>query len=171
MIAPSASCNNAGAKSMTAEPTGSLSALSGDGFAITAIPPIIIKIPAIIIIIPNPFDGSFNEMKNASNLPITAKTRIGYDNLEDYEYLKKFLAIIDEAGAKTFIIHARRAILHKLSPKQNLNIPPLNYKFVYDLKNDFSDNIIVTLLYGFLIPLALPLALALNLFSTIDFPT
>ena len=49
MIAPSASCIIPGAKSMTTEPTGSLSALSGDGFAITTIPPIIIKIPAITV--------------------------------------------------------------------------------------------------------------------------
>ena len=64
---PSAICINAGANSITTEPIGSLSELSddGDGFVTTAIPPIIIKIPAMIIIIPNPLDGCFNEMKNA----------------------------------------------------------------------------------------------------------
>ena len=84
-----------------------------------------------------------NEMINACNIPVTIKTRIGYDNFEDYEYLKKFLTIIKKAGAKTFIIHARRAILNKLTPKQNLNIPPLNYNFVYDIKKDFNDNTVI----------------------------
>ena len=84
-----------------------------------------------------------NEMVNACNLPITAKTRIGYDDLEDYEYLKKFLTIIKKAGSSTFIIHARRAILNKLTPKQNLSIPPLNYNFVYDIKKDFKDDTVI----------------------------
>jgi len=101
------------------------------------------KFGACLMKEPNLVGDCINEMKNASNLPITAKTRIGYDNLEDYEYLKKFLAIIDEAGAKTFIIHARRAILDKLTPKQNLSIPPLNYNFVYDIKKDFKDNTVI----------------------------
>ena len=79
-----------------------------------------------------------SEMKNACGLPITIKTRIGYDDIEDYEYLKKFISIINKAGSNTFIIHARRAILNKLTPKQNLNIPPLNYNFVYDIKKDFN---------------------------------
>ena len=79
-----------------------------------------------------------SEMKNACGLPITIKTRIGYDDIEDYEYLKKFISVINKAGSNTFIIHARRAILNKLTPKQNLNIPPLNYNFVYDIKKDFN---------------------------------
>jgi len=92
---------------------------------------------------PNLVGDCISEMKNACNLPNTVKTRIGYDNLEDYEYLKKFLTIINKAGSKTFIIHARRAILNKLTPKQNLNIPPLNYNFVYDIKKDFNDNTVI----------------------------
>ena len=79
-----------------------------------------------------------SEMKNACGLPITIKTRIGYDDIEDYEYLKKFISVINKAGSNTFIIHARRAILNKLTPKQNLNIPPLNYNFVYDIEKDFN---------------------------------
>ena len=84
-----------------------------------------------------------NEMKNASNLPITVKTRIGFDDCEDYEFLKNFTAKIKNAGVKTFIIHARRAMLSKLTPKQNLSIPPLNYNFVYNIKKDFNDDIII----------------------------
>ena len=84
-----------------------------------------------------------SKMKNASSLPITVKTRIGFNDFEDYEYLKKFLTIIKNAGAKTFVIHARRAILDKLTPKQNLTIPPLNYNFVYNIKKDFPNDVIV----------------------------
>ena len=92
---------------------------------------------------PNLVGDCINEMKNACNLPITIKTRIGYDDVEDYESLKKFLHIIKKAGSRTFVIHARKALLTKLTPKQNLNIPPLNYKFVYDIKKDFKDNIVI----------------------------
>ena len=84
-----------------------------------------------------------NEMKNKTSLPITIKTRIGFDNYEDYEYLKNFIQVIKNAGSKTFIIHARRAILDKLTPKQNLTIPPLNYEFVYNLKKDFPNETII----------------------------
>ena len=76
---------------------------------------------------PNLVGDCITEMVNACNLPISIKTRIGFDDHEDYEYLKKFISIIREAGSKTFILHARRAILNKLTPKQNLSIPPLNY--------------------------------------------
>ena len=92
---------------------------------------------------PNLVGECVNEMKNACNIPITAKTRIGYDDYEDYEYLKRFLTVIKNAGARTFIIHARRAILNKLTPKQNLTIPPLNYNFVYKIKRDFPNDTII----------------------------
>ena len=84
-----------------------------------------------------------SEMVNSCKIPITIKTRIGFDDIEDYEYLKKFLLVIKKAGAKTFIIHARKAILKGLTPKQNLNIPPLNYDFVYKIKKDFKEDFIV----------------------------
>ena len=101
------------------------------------------KFGACLMKEPNLVGECINEMSNATELPITVKTRIGYDNLEDYDYLKKFLAIIKKAGAKTFVIHARRAILNKLTPKQNLSIPPLNYDFVYKIKKDFKDDIVI----------------------------
>ena len=101
------------------------------------------KFGACLMKEPNLVGDCISEMKNACNLPITIKTRIGYDDLENYEYLKKFLTIIKTAGTKTFIIHARRAILGKLTPKQNLNIPPLNYNFVYDIKKDFKDDTVI----------------------------
>jgi len=101
------------------------------------------KFGACLMKEPNLVGECVNEMKNACSLPITVKTRIGFDDYEDYEYLKKFLMIIKNAGSETFIIHARRAILTKLTPKQNLNIPPLNYSFVYDLKKDFKNDTII----------------------------
>ena len=82
-------------------------------------------------------------MSNATKLPISAKTRIGYNDIENFEFLKNFILKIKNAGSKKFIIHARRAILNKLSPKQNLNIPPLNYDFVYELKKEFRKNEII----------------------------
>jgi len=84
-----------------------------------------------------------NAMSNSTNLPISAKTRIGYNDIEDFEFLKNFIFKIKQSGSKKFIIHARRAILSKLSPKQNLTIPPLNYDFVYRLKNDFKQEEII----------------------------
>jgi len=101
------------------------------------------KFGACLMKEPNLVGDCVNAMKNSCKLPITVKTRIGFDELEDYEYLKKFLSIINNAGSNTFIIHARRALLNKLTPKQNLSIPPLNYKFVYDIKKDFQKNEII----------------------------
>ena len=85
-----------------------------------------------------------NAMVNATKLPISIKTRIGYNDIEDFEFLKNFITILKKAGTKKFIIHARRAILTKLSPKQNLSIPPLKYDFVYRLKKEFrNDEVII----------------------------
>ena len=82
-------------------------------------------------------------MSKSTKLPVTIKTRIGYDDFENFEFLKNFIKTIKNAGSKKFIIHARRAILKKLTPKENLNIPPLNYKFVYDLKKEFKNEEII----------------------------
>jgi len=77
-----------------------------------------------------------SEMVNACNIPVTAKTRIGFDDTENFDYLNKFLLKINKAGCKTFILHARKAILKGLTPKQNLNIPKLNYEMVYKIKKE-----------------------------------
>ena len=79
-----------------------------------------------------------SKMKSVTKLPITIKTRIGYDNVEDYENFYNFINKIKSVGIKTFIIHARKAMLGKFTPKQNLNIPPLKYDYVYKLK-DFPE--------------------------------
>ena len=83
------------------------------------------------------------EMQNKTNLPVTIKTRIGYDDIDDYENLHNFITKLKSTGVNTFIIHARKAVLGKFTPKQNLNIPPLKYDIVYNLKNDFKDDNIV----------------------------
>ena len=80
-----------------------------------------------------------NEMVNSCNIPVTAKTRIGVDHIEDFDYLNKFVNKIKEAGCKTIILHARKAILKGLTPKQNLSIPKLNYERVYEIKKENPD--------------------------------
>ncbi len=93
---------------------------------------------------PNLVADCLIKMQVSTNLPVTIKTRIGYDDVEDYENLHNFISILKSTGVKTFIIHARKAILGKFTPKQNLNIPPLKYDYVYKLKNDFpNDEIII----------------------------
>ena len=83
------------------------------------------------------------KMQSATRLPVTIKTRIGYDDVEDYENFYNFISTIRSTGVKTFIIHARKAMLGKFTPKQNLNIPPLKYDYAYKLKKDFPDNEII----------------------------
>ena len=93
---------------------------------------------------PNLVADCLIKMQASTNLPVTIKTRIGFDDVEDYENLYNFISILKSTGVKTFIIHARKAILGKFTPKQNLNIPPLKYDYVYKLKNDFpNDEIII----------------------------
>ena len=82
-------------------------------------------------------------MAKATKLPITIKTRIGYNDVEDFEFLKSFIQTTKDAGSQKFIIHARKALLKKLTPKENLNIPPLKYDFVYKLKDFFKNDEII----------------------------
>ena len=97
------------------------------------------KFGACLIKEPNLVADCLNEMQSKIKLPVTVKTRIGYDDVEDYENLFNFINLLKSTGVKTFIIHARKAILGKFTPKQNLNIPPLKYEMVYKLKEDFKD--------------------------------
>lgn len=76
-------------------------------------------------------------MKNAVGLPVTVKHRIGIDDRDSYEELHHFVSTVAVAGCETFIVHARKAILKGLSPKQNREIPPLRYEVVQRLKQDF----------------------------------
>jgi tRNA-dihydrouridine synthase A len=72
-------------------------------------------------------------------IPVTVKTRIGVDAQDSYEALQAFVARLAAAGCRSFTIHARKAWLSGLSPKQNREVPPLRYDVVYDLKRDFPD--------------------------------
>ncbi len=80
-----------------------------------------------------------NAMVKSCSIPVTAKTRIGFDDVESFEYLNSFIHKMRDAGSKTFILHARKAMLTGLSPKQNLNIPKLNYNMVYEVKKQNPD--------------------------------
>ncbi len=75
-------------------------------------------------------------MQQACTIPVTVKTRIGIDEMESYDEFKYFIDIVAESGCNTFIIHARKAWLQGLSPKENRDIPPLRYEFVYRLKQE-----------------------------------
>jgi len=83
------------------------------------------KFGACLMKEPNLVADCLSKMQSVSKLPITIKTRIGYNEVEDYENLHKFIETLKKTGVKTFIIHARKAILGKFTPKENLNIPPL----------------------------------------------
>ena len=76
-------------------------------------------------------------MRDAVSIDVTIKHRIGIDQSESYDFVRDFVGTIAQAGCRTFIVHARNAILKGLSPKENREIPPLNYDFAYQLKRDF----------------------------------
>jgi tRNA-dihydrouridine synthase A len=76
-------------------------------------------------------------IREAVKLPVTVKHRIGIDKVEDYSFVRDFVGTVAEAGCKTFIVHARNAVLKGLSPKENREIPPLKYDYVHRLKRDF----------------------------------
>lgn len=78
-------------------------------------------------------------MRNATNIPVTVKHRLGVDESDSYDFVSRFVGTIRDAGCKTFIVHARIAVLKGLSPKKNREVPPLNYEFVYRLQNEYPD--------------------------------
>lgn len=72
-------------------------------------------------------------------VPVTVKSRIGIDDQDDYAFLHRFIDAVRDAGCRTFIIHARKAILSGLTPKENREIPPLIYERAYRVKQEFPD--------------------------------
>lgn len=76
-------------------------------------------------------------MREAVDIPVTVKNRIGIDDQEEYKSLHEFVSSVSQAGCETFIVHARKAWLKGLSPKENRDIPPLRYELVYQLKQEF----------------------------------
>lgn len=75
-------------------------------------------------------------MIEACDIPVTVKCRIGIDDQDEYADLQRFVTTVADSGVSTFIVHARKAWLKGLSPKENRDIPPLNYERVYQLKQE-----------------------------------
>ena len=78
-------------------------------------------------------------MRDAVSIDVTVKHRIGIDYNEEYGFVRDFIGTIADAGCKTFIVHARNAVLKGLSPKENREIPPLRYEVAYQLKREFPE--------------------------------
>ena len=82
---------------------------------------------------------SVGAMIEAVGVPVTVKSRTGIDDRDSYEALSDFVGTVAQSGCRTFIIHARKAVLSGLSPKQNREVPPLNYDYVRRIKAEFPD--------------------------------
>jgi tRNA-dihydrouridine synthase A len=82
-------------------------------------------------------------MQDEVGIPVTVKHRLGIDRVDDYDFARRFVDALAAAGCRTFIIHARNAVLKGLSPKDNREIPPLRYAEVYRLKREFRELTIV----------------------------
>jgi tRNA-dihydrouridine synthase A len=76
-------------------------------------------------------------MTTEVSIPVTVKTRLGIDNLDSYDFLTDFISQVSASGCELFILHARKAWLQGLSPKENRNVPPIDYDRVYQIKHDF----------------------------------
>lgn len=102
------------------------------------------KFGACLMYEPKLVADCISAMNQAVKIPVTVKCRIGVDNQDSYAELCHFIETIKATGCDTFIIHARKAWLKGLSPKQNRDIPPLQYDTVYQIKKDFPTlNIII----------------------------
>ena len=86
---------------------------------------------------PNLVSTCVKRMRDQVRIPVTVKHRIGIDAIEAYAFVRDFVGTVSEAGCATFIVHARNAVLKGLSPRENREIPPLKYEYVYRLKRDF----------------------------------
>lgn len=92
---------------------------------------------ACLMLEPNLVAEGVKAMRDACDIEVTVKHRIGIDKMEDYSFVRDFVGTVAQAGCNTFIVHARNAILKGLSPKENRDIPPLKYDYAYQLKRDF----------------------------------
>ncbi len=101
------------------------------------------KIGACLMAEPKLVAECLSGMQNAVSIPVTVKHRIGIDELDSEAYLHEFVAELTSAGCQVFIVHARKAWLNGLSPKENREIPPLHYDYVHRLKQAFSDRTFV----------------------------
>ena len=102
------------------------------------------KFGAVLMKEPRLVSECINEMHKSVNIPVTVKCRIGVDDMDKESELDRFVEEVSSSGCNTFIVHARKAWLKGLSPKENREIPPLDYERVYRLKEKFhSLNIVV----------------------------
>ena len=97
------------------------------------------KFGAVLMKEPKLVASCINKMKKSTNIPVTVKCRIGVDNMNTDQHLDHFVEEVSSVGCDTFIIHARKAWLSGLSPKDNREIPPLDYHRVYKLKDSFPN--------------------------------
>jgi tRNA-dihydrouridine synthase A len=97
------------------------------------------KFGACLMAEPTLVANAVDAMRSVIDIPVTVKHRIGIDELDSYQFMTDFVGEVSEAGCDTFIVHARKAWLSGLSPKQNREVPPLDYERVYQLKRDFKD--------------------------------
>ncbi len=88
---------------------------------------------------PHTVAACVKEMQKVVDIPVTVKCRIGIDDMDEYEDFARFIDVVAEGGCEVFIVHARKAWLKGLSPKENREIPPLNYPRVYQLKQAHPD--------------------------------
>jgi tRNA-dihydrouridine synthase A len=101
------------------------------------------KVGAALMNDPKLVSQCVETIMNRVDLPVSIKTRIGINNQDDYSFLYDFVAKTAQAGCNIFIIHARKAFLNGLNPKQNRTVPPIDYEKVYRLKKDFQDLTII----------------------------
>lgn len=94
------------------------------------------KIGACLMAEPDLVAECITEMRNAVDIPVTVKHRIGIDDMQTYEEMLHFVDTVAKTGCDNFIVHARIALLKGLSPKENRDVPPLRYEDVYRLKQD-----------------------------------
>ena len=81
----------------------------------------------------------YQAMSSAVDIPVTVKSRIGIDENEDYSFFKRFVLTLYDVGCRTFVVHARKAILKGLTPKENRDIPPLKYNYIYRVMDELPE--------------------------------
>ena len=94
---------------------------------------------ACLMLEPDLVTDCMSAMLDAVDIPVTIKTRLGVDDFYSYQFMSDFVGRVAESGCSVFIMHARKAVLAGLSPKQNRDVPPLHHDWVYRLKREFSE--------------------------------
>ena len=97
------------------------------------------KVGAALMDEPKTVGRMVESIRNTCDLPVTIKTRLGIDDFDSYEFLCEFIETTSKYGCDHYILHARKALLNGLSPKENRSIPPINYSRVYKIKEQYSD--------------------------------